>query len=56
MLYTADITAFEPELHSEIEKTVIQSELPENWTYPEIQPLLLGEIERRNKNDRRCAP
>ena len=47
MLFTADITAFEPELHSEIEKTVIQSTLPDNWTYPEIQPLLLQEIERR---------
>ena len=47
MIYTADITAFEPELHSEIEKTVIQSDLPDNWTYPEIQPLLLKEIERR---------
>ncbi len=55
MLYTAEIAAFEPELHSEIEKTVIRSELPENWTYPEIQPLLLREIERRSKNDGRCA-
>lgn len=32
---------FEEELHSEIEKIVITEELPEDWTYPEIQPNLL---------------
>ena len=49
MIYTADITAFEQELHSEIEKIVIQDTLPDNWTYPEIQPKMLEEIERRQK-------
>ena len=28
----------EDELHSEIEKITILSELPERWTYPDIQP------------------
>ena len=52
MLYTADITAFEQELHSEIEKIVIQSELPNAWTYPDIQPLLMQEAARRTEGVR----
>lgn len=47
MLYFADIREFEPELHSEIEGIVITDELPEKWTYPEIQPRLMEEAERR---------
>ena len=47
MLYYADIKAFEKELHSEIERIYIQDEMPEAWTYPDIQPLLLQEVERR---------
>ncbi len=46
-LYFADITTFEAELHSEIEKIVLFNELPTKWTYPQIQPLLLKEVERR---------
>ena len=41
MLYYAEITAFEKELHSEIEKIILTDELVDNWTYPEIQPKLL---------------
>ena len=41
MLFFAKIQSFAPELHSEIEKTVLSKELPENWTYPEIQPMLV---------------
>ena len=41
MLYYAEITAFEKELHSEIEKIILTYELVDNWTYPEIQPKLL---------------
>ena len=37
----------EDELHSEIEKITILSELPERWTYPEIQPELMREAARR---------
>ncbi len=47
MLYRADITRFEAELHSEIEKIMITDRLPEQWTYPEIQPKLLAEASRR---------
>lgn len=47
MLYTAEIYAFETELHSEIEKIMISEELPQRWTYPLIQPKLLAEAQRR---------
>lgn len=47
MLYAAEITAFEPELHSEMERVELFEQLPENWTYPEIQPKLLEEYLRR---------
>lgn len=48
MLYFAEVKAFETELHSEIEKTVLVSTLPkDNWTYPLIQPKLLAEYFRR---------
>lgn len=46
-LYFADITTFETELHSEIEKIELFDVLPKKWTYPLIQPLLLKEVERR---------
>lgn len=47
MLYFAEIRSFEPELHSEIEKIIITKDMPADWTYPEIQPGLLEEAERR---------
>ena len=47
MLYRAEITAFEPELHSEIERVELFEELPGNWTYPEIQPLLVEAYQQR---------
>ena len=47
MLFSADVREFEKELHSEIERIVIRDDLPDNWTYPEIQPLLMKEWERR---------
>ena len=31
----------ETELHSEMEKIVLLDELPEEWTYPLIQPKLI---------------
>lgn len=46
-LFYADITKFEPELHSEIEKIIISDSLTDNWTYPEIQPKLISEAEKR---------
>lgn len=47
MLYFADIKGFDSELHSEMEKVVLFDELPDKWTYPLIQPLLIEEFERR---------
>ncbi len=47
MLFFADIKSFETELHSEIEKIAIMRELPEMWTYPNIQPLLMKEAKKR---------
>lgn len=49
MLYEADVEKFEPELHSEIEQIMITEDFPQKWTYPEIQPKLIREIQRRNK-------
>ena len=49
MLFYADVRDFEKELHYEIERIVIQDELPTEWTYPEIQPYLLQEFEKRIK-------
>lgn len=43
-LFYADISKFEHELHSEIEKIEFFENFPENWTYPEIQPLLIREF------------
>lgn len=40
-LFYADIMRYEDELHNEIEKIVLMDELPENWTYPLIQPKLV---------------
>ena len=45
-LFYAEIASF-GEIHSEMEKIVLTDTLPENWTYPEIQPALLKEAERR---------
>ncbi|MDD3336103.1 MAG: NUDIX domain-containing protein [Eubacteriales bacterium] len=42
MLYSAEIFAFEPELRFEIENIELMESLPENWTYPDIQPKLLA--------------
>lgn len=42
MLFFANINTFEKELHSEIEKIIITDELPQEWTYPLIQPKLLA--------------
>ena len=47
MLYVAEIRSFEAELHSEIERIVLLDGLPENWTYPLIQPRFLKEAKRR---------
>lgn len=50
MLYFADIYSFEGELHSEMERVLLFDALPEQWTYPLIQPLLIREYLRRENN------
>ena len=47
MLYYADITEFEPELHSEIERILITDEPVGNWSYPPIHPRMIEEARRR---------
>ena len=49
MLYYADIKEFDKELHSEMEKVLLLDELPTEWTYPQIQPSLIKEFQRRTK-------
>ncbi len=46
-LYFAEIKSFEKELHSEIEKIELFGKLPDKWTYPQIQSLLIKEYEKR---------
>ena len=49
MLYFAEITEFAKELHSEMEKVILMDELPENWTYPLIQPKLIEKYKQIEK-------
>ena len=51
MLFFANIKCFEAELHSEIERIAIMDELPEMWTYPNIQPHLMEEAKKRGYLD-----
>jgi ADP-ribose pyrophosphatase YjhB (NUDIX family) len=44
MLYYADIARFEALPESEIEEIVLLDSLPDNWTYPKIQPKLIDKI------------
>ncbi|WP_313134605.1 NUDIX hydrolase [Anaerocolumna sp.] len=45
MLFYADITEFGQLPESEIERVELFEQLPDKWTYPNIQPMLLGKIE-----------
>lgn len=49
MLFFANIETFESELHSEMECVSFFDNLPTEWTYPLIQPLLIAEYLRREK-------
>ncbi|MCM1368708.1 MAG: NUDIX domain-containing protein [Roseburia sp.] len=46
-LFYAQISAFEPDLHSEIEKITLTDKMPTALTYPDIQPFLIDEARRR---------
>lgn len=41
LLCFAEIMEFSDQLDSEMEKIVLMDKLPENWTYPLIQPRLI---------------
>lgn len=43
-LYFADIIKFEELPGFEIEKIELFDNLPDNWTYPEIQPKLMKKV------------
>lgn len=47
MLYFADIYSFDSTLDSEMELVKFFDELPTEWTYPLIQPILIKEYLRR---------
>lgn len=49
MLYTAEIETFQGQLHSEMERVLLLEQLPTRWTYPEIQPRLVEEYQRRER-------
>ncbi len=50
MLFYAEISSFEKELHSEIESILITDDnLVDSWTYPEIMPKLIKEAKRRGE-------
>ncbi len=53
MLFYAEVFSFEPELHSEIERIAVMDELPQEWTYPQIQPQLVEMAKQKGwlKND-----
>ena len=50
MLYYAEIYSFNKTLHNEMECVLLLESFPNNWTYPEIQPKLIEEYEKRKHN------
>lgn len=53
MLYYATIKELGKLPDSEIERILITEELPESWTYPLIQPVLLKKIEAIRRNEKK---
>jgi len=53
MLYYADIKSFICLPESEIEKVYLFERLPENLTYPFIQPILIKRVEDQVLNDKK---
>lgn len=47
MLFYAEIEEFSDSLNSEIEYIRLFDDLPSEWTYPEIQPYLIEEYQKR---------
>lgn len=48
-LFYAEVTALDPQLHSEMERIALFDTLPRSLTYPDIQPKLLAEFLRREE-------
>ena len=51
MLFFAEIFDFSNELNSEIELVRLFDSLPSEWTYPQIQPLLIKEYQKRSQQN-----
>lgn len=51
MLYFAEIDSFSEKIESEIECIKLFDAFPNEWTYPQIQPLLIKEYMDRISND-----
>ncbi len=49
MLFFAEIFDFSNDLNSEIEFISLFDDLPTEWTYPQIQPLLIEEYQKRSQ-------
>ena len=49
LLCFAEIREFSGQLDSEMEKVVLMDELPQNWTYPLIQPKLIEKYKQIEK-------
>ena len=47
LLCFAEITEFADKLEYEMEEVALMEDLPENWTYPLIQPRLMEEYRNR---------
>lgn len=56
LLCFAEITEFSGKLESEIEKIELMEELPENWTYPLIQPKLIEAWQRIRSEKTKLFP
>ena len=55
MLFFADISEFSNNLTNEIELVKLFDKMPTEWTYPEIQPHLISEYQKREKVNRLTA-
>ena len=51
MLFFAEITDFSDVIDSEIEYIKLFDDLPEEWTYPKIQPFLIEEYIKRTRQN-----
>ena len=55
LLCYAEVTEFSDKLEYEMEEVMLMEDLPEEWTYPLIQPVLMEEYERRARAAQRTV-